>query len=78
MTKNTKVKKETDEIVCLNEQTVGNMKKYLNRFPDDARIIIHARLNAGEYRNFDCCIGCNFDYQQENNMVFLYPGLFVD
>lgn len=69
--------KEPQEPICLNNQTVGNLKKYLSRFPDDASVVIHAKLNSGEWANCDCCIACNFEYQQKENIAILYCGLIV-
>ena len=72
------VKHTETETICLNDQTVGNLKKYLARFPDDAKVVIHCTDKSGSYHNYDCQIGCNFDYQEENNTVQFCLGFPVD
>ena len=46
--------------ICLNQQTVGNLKLYLNRFPDNARVFISGVGKS--YDNYDCQIACNFEH----------------
>lgn len=65
------------EIICLNMQTAGNMIKYLQRFPADAKMVIHTTDKNGVYRNYDCQIGCNFDYQEEANTVIVFPSIIL-
>ena len=60
--------------ICLNHQTAGNLIKYLQTFPADAKVVIHSVDRTGDFRNFDCQIGCNFEYQQENNLVQFILG----
>lgn len=61
--------------ICLNNQTVGNLKRYLEEFPDDARVVIHAYShNHQDYKIFDCQIGCNIEHQKETNRVILLKG----
>ena len=66
-----KTKKLLDDIhltaICLNDQTVGNLKKYLNLFPKDAKVVI----TDWKQGNFDCCICCNFEHQIKTNIVQL-------
>ena len=64
--------------ISLNHQTVGNLTKYLQMFPADAKVVIHNTDRTGDYRIFDCQIACNFDHQKENNLVQLMPGWMVD
>ncbi len=76
MAKNTK--QINGESICLNDQTVGNFKKYLAMFPDDARIVIHSTDHEDYYHNYDCQIGCNFDHQKETNTVMVFQGFVVE
>ena len=64
--------------VCLNNQTVGNLKKYLDRFPDDAEVVIVAANKEGNYHHWDCWIGCNFEYQESHKRVVLHTGFVKD
>ena len=67
--------KELNETICLNNQTVGNLKKYLAGFPDDARVIISG---IGEsYQDHDCQIACNFEQQEKANVVQFIPGSLI-
>ena len=66
------------EGICLNNQTVGNLKKYLSQFPNDAKVVIHSADRGGVYYNFDCQIACNFDHQHETNTVQLLMGWMID
>jgi len=66
------------EGVCLNNQTVGNLKKYLRKFPNDARVVITSTDSEGNYRNFDCKIACNFEHQFKTNTVQLILGFIKD
>lgn len=68
----------TDGGICLNHQKVGNLKKYLDRFPDDAEVVISGTDSEGNYHHFDCCIGCNFDFQTEHKRVVLSLGTIQD
>lgn len=68
--KNSKVvMSEPEKGICLNNQTVGNMRKYLKDFPDDAKITIWH-----DYKTFDCQICCNFERQKETSTVMLMLG----
>ena len=62
-----------DNTIILNNQTVGNMKKYLDQFPDDAKMVI-----ATENGNRDCQIASNFDNQIYKNCVMLINGMVTD
>ena len=56
--------------------TVKDLKEYLNNFKDDAIVEIWEWNNPNSGDNFaECCIGCNYEYQQENQLVQLYRGL---
>ncbi|MCJ7483923.1 MAG: hypothetical protein MUO31_13270 [Thermodesulfovibrionales bacterium] len=55
--------------ICLNNQTVGNLKKYLAHFSDDAKVIIHHACIV-----YDCQICCNFEHQEETNTAQLMLG----
>ena len=66
------------EGICLNHQTVGNLKKYLAQFPDNAKVVIHSADRTGDYRNFDCQIGCNFEHQHQENIVQFILGWMID
>ena len=65
---------DTVKSVRLNNQTVGNLKKYLDRFPNDAKVFIV----DGQYKNRDCQICCNFDHQEEKNTVQFMLGDFIN
>jgi len=67
----TKTQNKRDS-VCLNDQTVGNLKKYLNRFPDDAKVYIWH-----DYKNWDAVICCNFEHQEADNIVQIMLGQFI-
>ncbi len=58
--------------VCLNNQTTGNLIKYLQGFPDDAKITIWHN-----YKTYDCQICCNFEHQQKQNTVQVMTGSFI-
>lgn len=59
--------------VCLNSQTVRNLKNYLSGFPNDAKVII-----SDDFKNFDCVIACNFEHQTKNKTVQLIHGFRVN
>lgn len=67
-------KEQTDieQSVCLNNQTVENLIKYLQRFPADAKVQIWH-----DYKDYDCNICCNTEHQIETNTVQLMLGQFV-
>jgi len=69
------VKHTKTEAICLNNQTVGNLKKYLARFPDDAAVVIYSTDMNGNCINFDCQIACNFEHQVETNTIQFVLGL---
>jgi len=60
--------------ICLNNQTVGNLKKYLSRFPDDAKVSIHNVDRQGNYVTYDCQIACNFEHQEKTKEALLILG----
>lgn len=61
------------ESICLNNQTVGNLKKYLTRFPNSAKVVI---AGVGKnYIDYDCQIACNFEHQEKTNTVMFTLGL---
>jgi len=62
-----------DKPVCLNFQTVGNLKKYLEQFPNDFKVVIHS-----DYKTRDCVIACNYENQIESKTVQLIPGAIDD
>ena len=62
------------ESIQLNNQTVGNLKRYLESFPDDAKVVIYTMDENMNYKHYDCLIACNFNQQHENNMVQLLIG----
>ncbi len=64
--------------IRLNDQTAGNLITYFQRFSKKAKVVIHHTDNEGNYHNFDAQIGCNFDYQNKNNVVVLFPGMLTD
>ena len=76
MAKNTKHSK--NESICLNNQTAGNLGRYLKGFPPDARVVIHGTDSEGCYQNYDCQIGCNFEYQEKAKTVILFRGFVTD
>lgn len=64
-----------DEAIRHNNQTVGNLRKYLAGFPDDAKIVISG---IGEnYADHDCQIACNFSHQEKENTVQFILGLRI-
>lgn len=69
-----KVGEHKTEGICLNNQTVGNLKKYLSRFPEDAKVVITTTDREGDYHNYDCQIACNFEHQHETNVVQFILG----
>jgi len=73
-----KQKKSIGEGVTLTNQTAGNLKKYLERFPSDARVVIHDTDRGGSYHLYDCVIGCNFEYQENNKTVIFACGFVVE
>lgn len=55
-----------------HNQTVGNLKQYLERFPDDAGVVVSG---IGEnYNNHDCQIARSFGRQKKNNTVEFVLG----
>jgi len=58
--------------LILNDSTVRSLKQYLKGFKDDAKIVIHI-----DYATYGVQIGCNFEYQKENNTVVLLRGEFI-
>ena len=62
-----------DAGICLNNQTVGNLKKYLSGFKNDAKVIMRTGENY-----FDVEIGCNEDYQKKVQEVLLLKGFPVE
>ena len=68
----------TPDAICLNNQTVGNLKRYLDTFPDEAEVVISATDREGNYHHWDCCIGCNFEFQREHNRIVLSLGFTKD
>lgn len=63
---------EIESSVCLNNQKVGNLIKYLQRFPADAVVTVWH-----DYKEFDCQICCNTEHQIDTNNVQLMLGQFV-
>ena len=63
------------ESICLNDQTVGNLKRYLNQYPDNAKVVISSMDKKGNYIDYDCQIACNFEHQQKENVVQFIPGM---
>jgi hypothetical protein len=60
----------------INHQTVGNLKRYLEHFPDDAKVRIYADdLLSGTWLNHDCRVGGDFEHQHETNTVQFFLGL---
>ena len=64
--------------IRLNAQTVGNLKRYLSQFPDNARVVINATDREGNYIEWDCQIACNFEHQHETNTVKFILGMVAD
>ncbi len=60
--------------ICLNNQTAGNLIKYLQTFPADAHVVITAVDSAGDDRNYDAQIACNFEHQEKTQTVQLLLG----
>lgn len=65
-----------DETIRLSNQTVGNLKKYLAGFPDDAKVTISGV--GDHYTDHDCQIACNFEHQKEKNTVQLTLGDLIE
>ena len=61
--------------IRLNCQTVDNLINYLKSFNKDATVVIHEQDKTGAYNDYDCVIGCNIEFQHQNNKVVLFPGL---
>jgi len=59
--------------ICLNHQTVGNLKAYLDRFPDDAKVVISGI--GPNYDDVDCQIACNVEHQEQENVVQFILGM---
>ena len=58
--------------ICLNNQTAGNLIRYLQEFPADAKVTIwHS------YKEYDCVICCNDKHQKEENKAQLMLGEFI-
>ena len=72
--KGTKETKEEIMNINLNDQTVGNLKKYLDSFPDNTRVVIYDLDENNYYQVYDCQIACNFKQQHESNMILLLKG----
>ena len=64
-----------DKAIRLNNQTVDNLKKYLDGFPDDAKVMISGV--GTNYKDYDCQIACNFEHQEKENTVQFVLGLPV-
>ena len=62
-------------MISLNQQTVGNLKNYLNEFSDDAKVSIHHVDREGNYITYDCQIACNFEHQKETNEALFLLGM---
>ena len=60
--------------ICLNNQSAGNLIKYLQHFPADARVVITAADREGNYQNYDAQIACNFEHQEKTQTVQLVLG----
>jgi len=58
--------------ICLNNQTVDNLIKYLQQYPDNARVTIWH-----DYKTFDCQICCNFEHQKKTNTVQVMTGTLI-
>jgi hypothetical protein len=66
-------------MICLNNQNVGNLIAYLQKFPMDAKVVIHEYSDKFEsYVTRDCVIGCNFENQVEKNTVLLMAGDIIN
>ena len=64
------------EDICLNNQTVGNLRKFLESFPDDAKVVISG---IGEsFASYDCQIACNFEFQRDQKLVQFIVGMPVE
>jgi len=61
--------------VCLNNQTVGNLKRYLDLYPDNAKVVITHTDREGNYINYDCQIACNFEHQEKENVIQFILGM---
>ena len=70
MTKTTVTKHEDG--ICLNNQRVGNLIKYLKGFPPEAKVEIWH-----DNKSHDCQICCNFEHQKEKLTVQLMLGTFL-
>lgn len=58
--------------------TVKQLKEYLDKFTPNAKVVIWEWDNPQSGDNVhDCNIGCNFEHQQEKQIVQLYRGLPV-
>ena len=59
--------------IRINNMDVGNLKKYLDNFPDDAKVVIAGQ--GAKFEDLDCQIACNFDHQRSENVVQFTVGL---
>ena len=57
--------------MVVNDLTIASLKKYLDTFPDDAKIVLHEWETNSDFR---VQIACNFEHQEENNIVILTKG----
>jgi len=64
--------------VRVNQQTAGNLIKYLKSFPKDAKVVIHNHNENYGYYVSDCQIACNFEHQKETNQVMFTLGNFIE
>ena len=62
------------EGISLNCMTAGNLIKYLQTFPESAKVVITHTDRDGNYINSDCQIACNFECQYERNVIQFVIG----
>ena len=58
--------------IVLNDETVRSLKQHLKNFDNDAKLVIHF-----DNALYGVVIGCNFEWQEENNTVSLLIGELI-